>query len=230
MQDRSRPSSAPALPSATGRLGDVPRYVGAAGERILAARGDADRLMRVFARTCVPAVLVDGERRYVEVNRPARLLLRSGLTELTRMRLDDLTPPHLERRLTEAWARLIETGCVAGSFEVAGPDGGRLAVVYCAASDALPGLHLIAFAPSGWSHEELCDRPDSELSVGAELTAREVEMLELAADGLSGPAIAGRLVLSPATVRTHFRNIYGKLGVGDRAAAVARAMRVGLIE
>ena len=53
-------------------------------------------------------------------------------------------------------------------------------------------------------------------------------MLELAADGLNGPLIARELVLSTATVRTHFAHIYRKLGVPDRAAAVAKAMRLGL--
>ena len=54
-------------------------------------------------------------------------------------------------------------------------------------------------------------------------------MLELSADGLNGPAIAKALVLSTATVRTHFGHIYTKLEVTDRAAAVAKAMRLGLI-
>lgn len=62
------------------------------------------------------------------------------------------------------------------------------------------------------------------------LTAREVEILELAAGGLSGPGIAARLVISPATVKTHFENIYGKLGVPDRASAVAEVLRLGLFE
>jgi two-component system nitrate/nitrite response regulator NarL len=61
------------------------------------------------------------------------------------------------------------------------------------------------------------------------LSAREVEIIQLAADGLTGPAIAARLVISHTTVRTHFRNIYDKLDVGDRAAAVARALRTGVI-
>jgi PAS domain S-box-containing protein len=61
------------------------------------------------------------------------------------------------------------------------------------------------------------------------LSAREVEVLALAADGASGPAIADHLVLSPSTVKTHFENIYEKLGVSDRAAAVAMALRMGLI-
>jgi DNA-binding CsgD family transcriptional regulator len=61
------------------------------------------------------------------------------------------------------------------------------------------------------------------------LTARELEMLQLAADGMSGPGIAAHLVLSPGTVKTHFQNIYRKWDVSDRASAVAKAFRQGLI-
>ena len=49
------------------------------------------------------------------------------------------------------------------------------------------------------------------------------------AEGWSAPRIATELYLSTATVKTHQHNIYEKLGVSDRAAAVAEAMRRGLI-
>jgi DNA-binding CsgD family transcriptional regulator len=62
------------------------------------------------------------------------------------------------------------------------------------------------------------------------LTTRELEMLRFAADGMSGPQIAAHLVLSPGTVKTHFQNIYRKWDVSDRACAVARALRQGLID
>lgn len=61
------------------------------------------------------------------------------------------------------------------------------------------------------------------------LTARERQILAFVADGLSAPDIAQRLTLSPHTVKTHLRNIFDKLGVADRAAAVASAMRRGLL-
>jgi DNA-binding CsgD family transcriptional regulator len=61
------------------------------------------------------------------------------------------------------------------------------------------------------------------------LSKREMDVLRLASEGNSGPDIAERLFLSPATVKTHFQHIYEKLGVGDRAAAVAHALRIGLI-
>ena len=61
------------------------------------------------------------------------------------------------------------------------------------------------------------------------LSARELEVLQLAARGVSGPMIAERLGIGPATVKTHFERTYAKLGVSDRTAAVAAAMRHGLI-
>jgi two-component system nitrate/nitrite response regulator NarL len=62
------------------------------------------------------------------------------------------------------------------------------------------------------------------------LSPREREVLELIAEGRSAPAIAEELHVSPATVKTHLKTLYEKLGVSDRAAAVAEAMRRGLIE
>jgi two-component system nitrate/nitrite response regulator NarL len=62
------------------------------------------------------------------------------------------------------------------------------------------------------------------------LSARELEVLALAAEGLSTRQIAGSLHLSPATVRTHLQKTYEKLGVADRTSAVVVALRRGLLE
>lgn len=62
------------------------------------------------------------------------------------------------------------------------------------------------------------------------LSPREHEVIQLMAEGLTAGGIARQLVLGEATIKTHQRNIYEKLGVGDRAAAVAAAMRHGLLE
>lgn len=63
-----------------------------------------------------------------------------------------------------------------------------------------------------------------------ELTAREREILLLTADGRSAPDIAWRLQVSPATVNTHLLSSFEKLGVCDRAGAVAVALQSGLLE
>jgi two-component system nitrate/nitrite response regulator NarL len=62
------------------------------------------------------------------------------------------------------------------------------------------------------------------------LTQREREVLTLTAAGESAREIGERLGMEPTTVKTHLGSIYEKLGVSDRAAAVARAMREGLVD
>jgi len=62
------------------------------------------------------------------------------------------------------------------------------------------------------------------------LTSREQEILILIAQGKTAPAIGAELYLSTATVKTHLAHLYEKLSVNDRAAAVAEAMRRGLLE
>ncbi len=69
-----------------------------------------------------------------------------------------------------------------------------------------------------------------ERTDGPSLTPREREVLQLIAEGLSAPEIGRRIHLSPATVKTHLHTLYEKLGVSERAAAVAEAMRRGLLE
>jgi DNA-binding CsgD family transcriptional regulator/methanogenic corrinoid protein MtbC1 len=83
--------------------------------------------------------------------------------------------------------------------------------------DALAGL------PAGAAHARTpyADSP---------LTHRELEILALASHGLSTPRIAELLSVSESTVKTHFEHIRRKLGVSDRASAVALALRSGLLK
>ena len=62
------------------------------------------------------------------------------------------------------------------------------------------------------------------------LSEREHEVLRLIAQGLSAPEIGERIHLSTATVKTHLQHLYEKLGVSERAAAVAEGMRRGLVD
>jgi DNA-binding NarL/FixJ family response regulator len=62
------------------------------------------------------------------------------------------------------------------------------------------------------------------------LTAREVDVLNAVADGLSNPEIGRRLVISEATVKTHLLRIFAKLNVSDRTRAVVLALEGGLLD
>jgi two-component system, NarL family, nitrate/nitrite response regulator NarL len=62
------------------------------------------------------------------------------------------------------------------------------------------------------------------------LSDREQTVLRFIAEGLSAPDIGRRLHLSESTVRTHAQHVYEKLGVAERAAAVAQAMRRGILD
>jgi two-component system nitrate/nitrite response regulator NarL len=96
------------------------------------------------------------------------------------------------------------------------------AVLACARGDNI----LSAELASGLVSEiRLRSRDDSPI-----LTEREHEILKLIASGRSLPEIAKELYLGVTTVKTHVQHLYAKLGVSDRAAAVAEAMRNGLIE
>jgi LuxR family maltose regulon positive regulatory protein len=61
------------------------------------------------------------------------------------------------------------------------------------------------------------------------LSERELEVVQLIAEGLTNPEIASRLYVALNTVKAHTRNIYGKLGVNNRTQAVARARAPGIL-
>lgn len=95
------------------------------------------------------------------------------------------------------------------------------AVLECA-----QGRDVVAPALVGGLAAEIRQRAEPSAPV---LSAREREVLNRIARGQSIPAIAGELFVAPSTVKTHVQRLYEKLGVGDRAAAVAEAMRQGLL-
>ena len=62
-----------------------------------------------------------------------------------------------------------------------------------------------------------------------ELTQRELQVLQLAANGLSNKELAGKLVISEKTVKNHTANIFSKLQVNDRTQAILYGLHRGLI-
>jgi PAS domain S-box-containing protein len=117
----------------------------------------------------------------------------------------------------------------AVAFPAVGPGGPVAALSFYSFERRVPSAELVrTLTAIGRELGRFLNRRRAEFGPRP-LTERELEVLRLAAEGRNGPGIAEQLVLSPATVRTHFEHIYEKLGVGDRAAAVALALRTGLI-
>jgi DNA-binding CsgD family transcriptional regulator len=118
---------------------------------------------------------------------------------------------------------------------------GRIALPVCSGQEVLGVIELYSA-----SNAELSERITQALDIAGQLlgtlfsrrrgelklsplTARELEVLALAAGGFKTRGIAEGLEISPATVKTHFEHIFRKLAVSDRTAAVAVALRGGLI-
>jgi LuxR family maltose regulon positive regulatory protein len=90
------------------------------------------------------------------------------------------------------------------------------------APDYIPKL-LAAFETDNVQVE-----PPSVTSLIEPLSERELEVLRLLKTELSGPEIADQLMIALSTMRTHTQNIYSKLGVSNRRAAVRRAEKLNL--
>jgi DNA-binding NarL/FixJ family response regulator len=73
------------------------------------------------------------------------------------------------------------------------------------------------------------ERDAGDESIHEPLTPREIEVLELLAEGLPNKSIARRLGISDQTVKVHVASVCGKLGAANRTGAVRRALRRGLV-
>jgi len=87
----------------------------------------------------------------------------------------------------------------------------------------------ILLAPGRRDDEAPESDADNEDDYREPLTPREIQVLELLAEGLPNKAIADRLGISDQTVKFHVASISGKLGASNRTDAVRRAVRRGLI-
>ena len=137
-------------------------------------------------------------------------------------------------------------------------DGGRTRVVFLSAYEDGEVVHralsagAVGYLTKETDREQICDAilraADGGLALSPNLSGvlveymhkqrenpvpnlgeREREVLRLTADGLSAPDIADVLGIGTTTVKTHLQRVYRKLEVSDRAAMVAKALRLGLL-
>ena len=90
---------------------------------------------------------------------------------------------------------------------------------------------LLAAMPTPEAQQaEATPSPDPDVDWIEPLSERELEILQLIAEGLKNREISDRLYLSQNTVKAHNRNIFSKLGVNSRTQAVARARALGILK
>jgi DNA-binding NarL/FixJ family response regulator len=137
----------------------------------------------------------------------------------------------------------LASGAVAAGFALlfdgtGGPDLAQAwRVGYLLATILLPAAAAVLGAGVGSRTEQPARKVSESVGgrsrdrLGADLlTARQAEVLELAAKGYTNGEIAGFLSISTATVKTHLQHTYEKLGASDRASAVTLALRAELID
>ena len=102
-----------------------------------------------------------------------------------------------------------------------------------AAQDVVEAIRTVAGGGSLFTPRTIAQLLNTQRETGAQverLTARELEVLRMMAEGLSSREIASRLGISYTTVRTHIRGLGGKLGVHSKLEAIAKARELALVE
>jgi LuxR family maltose regulon positive regulatory protein len=151
----------------------------------------------------------------LEEEEPALVALEQAITlaqpgGYVRTFLDEGTP----------MARLLYLACKRG---IAPEHAGKLLAAFelQESGSGVPGRDITQTDLSSEAH-----KPEA---IVEPLSARELEILQLIAQGLSNRQVAQQLFISPGTVKKHTANIYGKLGVHSRTQAVARARTLGIL-
>lgn len=143
-----------------------------------------------------------------------------GVTATSRIRQLEGPPPVLILTTYDTDADIlaaVEAGASGYMLKDAPPEQIHQAVLAAAAGQTALAPRVAAL---------LMDRISNPVP---SLTPREIQLLELLATGLSNRAIAKRVFISEATVKTHLVHIYGKLGVDNRTAAIAAATQRRII-
>jgi LuxR family maltose regulon positive regulatory protein len=187
--------------------------------RILIAQGRLQQASRLLQRLNKPAEAGGRTTSLIEILSLQALAFRAGVDTAGAMTA-------LERALT-----LAEPGGFIRIFVDEGPPMARL--LYEALSRGIAPDYvrrLLAAFPNVELEQPESTKPQvSEAELIEPLSERELEVLQLIAEGLTNPEIASRLFVSLNTVKAHARNIYGKLGVHNRTQAVAKAKALGVL-
>jgi DNA-binding NarL/FixJ family response regulator len=125
----------------------------------------------------------------------------------------------------EVMARAIQAGAIGYLVKDCSTEDVVAAVRLAASGESILSSELASSMLSEVKKEEA----DTAKGSGPVISAREEEVLQLIADGLSLPEVSAQLFISTKTVKNHLASIYAKLDARDRTQAVLRAVRMGII-
>jgi LuxR family maltose regulon positive regulatory protein len=187
--------------------------------RILIAQGSLEKAARVLQHLLEAAEAGGHITRVIEL-----LILRAMVFQAEGDTVQAMIT--LEKALS-----LAEPGGFFRIFVDEGPPMARL--LYRALSGGISPDYvrrlLAAFPVSEPDQVDQSQLQASRSELIEPLSERELEVLQLIAEGLTNPEIASRLFITLNTVKAHSRNIYGKLGVRNRTHAVAKGRTLGIL-
>ena len=180
-----------------------------------------------FKQSKNPMALVSDERRLVDVNPAFVRLLGRARDQVIGVHLWDFvaggpifTPAQ--------WNAALAAQRFHGEAELLCADGRRIGVQWAGATEVATGQRLVLFVAISTSRWGGSFRRTVTIEGNrGELSARELEIVRLIADGESGPEIAAELHIAHDTVRTHVRNAMKKVGARSRAHLVAKVLGEG---
>jgi LuxR family maltose regulon positive regulatory protein len=187
--------------------------------RILVSQGDPDEAIRLLERLLEAAEAGGRTSRVIEI-----LILQA-------MAYPERGDPDEALVKLEQALILAEPGGFVRTFVDEGPPMARL-LRQAAARGIAPVCArrlLAAFRVAAVRQPAPPEAEAPQTELIEPLTERELEVLQLVAEGLTNRQIASRLFLSLNTVKAHTRSIYGKLNVHSRTHAVARSRALGLL-
>ena len=201
------------------------RSMEAEGFAILGEAGDGDEAVRLTEQLSPDVVLMDVSMPVLDgVEATRRIKERRPGTQVVMLTM------HADADVVR---RALKAGAVGYLTKDCSIDEVAQAVRLAASGDSVvsPGLAaaLLREGTKGAAEDGAAAETEAAGASDPLLSAREVEVLQLIAEGSSPPEVASRLYISVKTVKNHLSNIYEKLDARDRTQAVLKGLRMGVI-